>query len=114
VQHPAEQRFYHWSDLDVGTELEVYGRVFRVVNADDFTRRFFQNEGKTLGPEEAYPTDPFQHTRAMVEMKQNPPDLAETKEYFEAKLNGGRPNKGLSQYLNNDRKVLSFDILWSD
>ena len=50
----------------------------------------------------------------MVEMKQNPPDLAETKEYFESSLGGGKPNKGLEQYLNNDRKVLSFDILWKD
>lgn len=50
----------------------------------------------------------------MVNLKQNPPDLAETKEYFEVKLNGGRPNKGLHQYLNNDRKVLSFKILWED
>jgi len=29
-------------------------------------------------------------------------------------LGGGKPNKGLEQYLNNDRKVLSFDILWKD
>lgn len=50
----------------------------------------------------------------MVDMKQIPPDQAEYKEYFEACLNGGRPNKGLQQYLDNDRKVLSFSILWRD
>lgn len=50
----------------------------------------------------------------MVEMKQIPPDQAEFKEYNEVKLKGGRPNKGLQQYLDNDRKVLSFNVLWND
>jgi hypothetical protein len=31
----------------------------------------------------------------MLDMKQVPPDLAETKEYFEVKLKGGKPNKKL-------------------
>lgn len=30
------------------------------------------------------------------------------------KLKGGRPNKNLKSFLDNDRKVLSFKILWSD
>ena len=110
----AEGRSYHWSDMSVGIELEAYGRVFHITRCDDFTRAFYQNEGVTLPDEEPAPEDPFRHTRAMVDMKQIPPDEAETKEYFEVSLNGGMPNKGLKQYLNNDRKVLSFRILWSD
>jgi hypothetical protein len=30
------------------------------------------------------------------------------------KLKGGRANKNLDQYISNDRKVLSFKILWDD
>ena len=60
------------------------------------------------------PEDTFAKTRFMINMKQNPPDMAETKEYFEVKLNGGRPNKKLASYLENDRKVLSFKVLWDD
>lgn len=60
------------------------------------------------------PDDNFKNTRFQVNMKQSPPDLIETKEYFEAKLNGGKPNKNLASYLENDRKVLSFKILWND
>lgn len=30
------------------------------------------------------------------------------------KLGGGHPNDGLKQYLDNDRKVLSFRVLWED
>ena len=47
-------------------------------------------------------------------MKQTPPDQAEMKEYIEVGLKGGRPNKALESFLNNDRKVLCFSILWED
>jgi hypothetical protein len=36
------------------------------------------------------------------------------KNYIEVMLNGGLPNKALESFLNNDRKVLSFNILWED
>jgi len=76
-------------------EIEIYGRVFKIVDADDFTRWFYANEGTWLGSAGAYPEDSFAFTRQMVEMKQIPPDQAEFKEYNEVKLKGGRPNKGL-------------------
>ncbi len=47
-------------------------------------------------------------------MKINPPDTKEYKEYIEVRLGGGHPNDGLKQYIDNDRKVLSFKILWPD
>jgi DUF1126 PH-like domain len=50
----------------------------------------------------------------MVNMKQNPPDMAEHKNYIEVMLKGGRPNKNLHSFLDNDRKILSFAIVWSD
>ena len=50
----------------------------------------------------------------MINMKQTPPDLAEHKNYIEVMLKGGRPNKNLDSFLKNDRKVLSFSIVWED
>ena len=50
----------------------------------------------------------------MINMKQTPPDQAEFKNYIEVKLKGGRPNGGLKSFLDNDRRVLSFKILWQD
>merc|ERR1712127_1012391 len=47
-------------------------------------------------------------------MKQTPPDQAEFKNYIEVKLKGGRPNNGLQSFLDNDRSVLCFKILWAD
>ena len=48
------------------------------------------------------------------EAKINPPDTKEYKEYIEVRLGGGHPNRGLEQYIGNDRKVLSFKLLWQD
>ena len=109
-----EPKTYTWRDLNVGLNLNVYGRVFRIVDADDFTKRFYLNEGVALNAPEQYPEDPFQKTRAMMTMKQNPPDLAEHKNYIEVMLKGGRPNKNLESFIKSDRRVLSFNILWED
>ena len=100
--------------MNVGINIEFYGRVFRIVDCDEFTRSFYANEGVALGAPENYPDDPFVRTRAMVNMKQTPPDLAEHKDYIEVMLKGGRPNKNLKRFLDNDRRVLSFAIMWSD
>jgi hypothetical protein len=100
--------------LNIGVDFNVYQRIFRIVSADDFTRRFYANEGCGLGPDEAYPENLFAKTRAMINMKQVPPDQAEVKEYLEVMLKGGRPNKNLESFLDNDRKVLAFNILWED
>jgi hypothetical protein len=105
---------YTWKDLSVGMDIDFYGRVFRITDADEFTRSFYANEGIELQAAEALPDDPFVHTRAMINMKQNPPDLAEHKNYIEVMLKGGRPNKNLKSFLDNDRKVLSFAIMWQD
>lgn len=114
VPKPGVIETYHWRDFSVGCDIEFYGRVFHIYDADQFTRSFYANEGITLGGCEAIPDDPFVHTRAMVNMKQNPPDLAEHKDYIEVMLKGGRPNKNLHSFLDNDRRVLSFAIMWSD
>lgn len=50
----------------------------------------------------------------MKDIKIPPPDLKEYKEYNEVKLRGGHPNGGLEKYLENDRKVLSFNVYWND
>ena len=107
-------KFYTWKDLNIGFNFNVYERYFRIVNCDDFTRRFYTNEGLNLSPSEGYPEDLFSQTRAMINFKQTPPDQAELKNYIEVQLKGGRPNKALESFLDNDRKVLSFNILWED
>jgi hypothetical protein len=50
----------------------------------------------------------------MVHYKQAPEDAGELKEYNEVKLGGGHPNRNLKSFIDNDGKVLSFDVVWED
>lgn len=109
-----QSKYYTWRDLDVSQNLNVYGRIFRICDCDEFTRRFYAEQGVQLSGSEVAPNDNFAHTRAMINFKQTPPDQAEVKEYIEVQLKGGRPNKALESFLNNGGKVLSFNILWED
>lgn len=63
---------------------------------------------------EGIPVDNFQVNKVQKDLKINPPDTKEYKEYFEVKLGGGHPNNGLEKYIQNDRVVLSFNIAWDD
>jgi hypothetical protein len=105
---------YTYNDLNLGVNLDLYGRVFRIVDCDEFTKKFYADLGVAMKEAEDYPNDLFKANRILGKTKIPPPDMAESKEYVEKKLNGGRFNKGLQQFLENDRKVLSFDIVWDD
>lgn len=110
----APEGNYTYKDLKIGINFEVYGRVFRIVDCDQFTENFYADMGIKLNPKETYPDDLYDSNRTLMSTKIPPPDSAEAREYVEKKLKGGRPNKNLRQFLENDRKVLSFDIVWDD
>ena len=120
-----EGGFYGVGDLTVGTQLDLYGRVFLLTDADAFTREFY----KTIGVEMSYPIetphDPYTTTRE--ELKQQ---IVRNQKYFhprcadddlirnmEARLGCSstllEPDK-LDQFLKYDRKVLRFYLAWDD
>jgi hypothetical protein len=84
------------------------------VDCDQFTKSYYQELGIALNKAEDYPADLNEKNRVMTSTKIPPPDAMELKEYVEVKLKGGHPNKNMQKFLENDRKVLSFDILWQD
>jgi EF-hand domain-containing protein 1 len=40
-----QSKYYTWRDLDVSQNLNVYGRIFRICDCDEFTRRFYAEQG---------------------------------------------------------------------
>ena len=44
----ADGSYYTATDLAVGTELDLYGRVFKLTDADNFTRSFYEKLGITM------------------------------------------------------------------
>lgn len=114
VPKPDGSGVYTWMDFSIGKNVDFYTRVFRIVDCDDFTRRFYLDEGIELDPPEQYPTDTFDKTRVMVNLKQDPPNAGQIKEYNEVALGGGHPNRNLASFIANDRVVLSFEVMWED
>lgn len=103
-----------WKDFQVGQNINFYERIFHIYDCDKFTREFYEYMGEKLNDPEPEPQDSFEHYVEKKDLRINPPDTKEYKEYIEVKLGGGHPNGGLAKYLNNDRKVLSFNALWED
>lgn len=106
--------FYTWEDLQIGININFFERVFRIVDADDFTKEFYNYIGTPLNQPETLPVDSYDTYKQLKDVKIQPPDIKEYKEYNEVKLRGGHPNGGLEKYLANDRQVLSFNIIWDD
>ena len=105
---------YTWNDLNIAININFFERIFRIYDCDPFTKEFYNYMGVALNEPEELPTDLFKDHIRTKEAKINPPDTKEYKEYIEVRLGGGHPNGGLEKYLDNDRKVLSFKIIWQD
>ena len=104
-----------WRDFDLRKEIFLFGKKFRICNCDDFTQKYFSKLGIKLNPPEEIPEVIFEPDKFKnVDFEQNKKNIAEIKEYIEVGLKGGHPNGGLKQFLENDRKVLNFDISWFD
>eukprot|EP00968_Pinguiococcus_pyrenoidosus_P003407 scaffold214_cov249-Pinguiococcus_pyrenoidosus.AAC.15 len=80
------------SDFHIGADINIFGRVFKIVDADTSTRRFFDDRGLELADPLPYP----------VAGKGKPA----------ARSLGPRHDKG--QFFNRDRKVLQFFCTWQD
>ncbi|XP_069830151.1 EF-hand domain-containing protein 1 [Dendropsophus ebraccatus] len=99
-RHPKNDNgdHYHWKDLNVGINITLYGRTFRIVSCDKFTQDFLESEGIELNLPEGIPPDPY------TELRREPDRTYTTPSDFDK----------LKQFLTMDRKVLRFFSLWDD
>jgi hypothetical protein len=118
-RHRAEKEeskgdYITWKDFNLQSDFSLYGKKFRICDCDDFTKKFYSDKGLTLNAPESIPEIGDEDKSNKININQNNQNIAELKEYIEVKLGGGHPNKTLKQFLDNDRKVLNFDIVWFD
>ncbi|XP_024947143.1 EF-hand domain-containing family member C2 isoform X2 [Cephus cinctus] len=95
---PVRYRFYDILDLNVGKEPEFFGRVYKIVDCDKFTRRFLNRIGIPVPDPIDIPTDPY------IERRKT--------EIFPKKPN--RKIDSLGKFLKFDRKILRFYGYWDD
>ena len=107
--------FINWRDFNLQKDIFLFGKKFRICNCDEFTKKYYNDKGIILNQPEIIPEVVLEPEKFKnVDFEQNKKNIAELKEYIEVGLKGGHPNNGLKQFLENDRKVLNFDISWFD
>ncbi|PSN34041.1 EF-hand domain-containing family member C2 [Blattella germanica] len=98
---PRDEDFYDILDFNVGREVELYGRVFKITNCDRYTRHFLNRLGIHVPDPVDVPPDPYTEQQKKLSEGMLPK----------------KPNKHidtLGQFLEFDRKVLRFYGYWDD
>ena len=104
-------------DFKCGTNITIYSIVFRIVAADEFTRKFYKEHNLDIGVEEDIPKDAYTnyllHREALINRPPTQIDI-DIKKYNQM-LSGIMPiDRKLRQHFANDRKVLRFNAYWDD
>ena len=91
-------------------KIENYERVFRLFLYDDFLNKIIKIQGNHFCQEKKCQKITKRNNK-IINMKQNCPDLAKKKEYFEVKTEKLNAKLNWSMTYKNDKNVLSFRIL---
>ncbi|KAL1441485.1 hypothetical protein MTO96_008457 [Rhipicephalus appendiculatus] len=92
----SDGRCFHWSDLNVGNTISLYGITYKIVNCDKFTRDYLRQQGVEVRPPEPLPEDPYTANRRTLSQQQR--QLHTTKSQRDK----------LWRFLRYDRHVLRF------
>ncbi|KAL0281144.1 UNVERIFIED_CONTAM: hypothetical protein PYX00_002220 [Menopon gallinae] len=98
---PMDENFYEMIDFNIGKNVELYGKVFRIVNCDNFTRQFLNRMGIFVGDPLDYPEDP----QSAVEAKKKDETM------------GRKPRKRdppSGKFIEFDKCILKFYGYWDD
>jgi len=102
-------------DLFIGAELAIYGRVFKLVACDDFTRSFYISRDIQLSDNVDYPLDSF-HSKTQFKKSDFKKQMNPLKKFMEADL--GKSVRGsveaTKKFYDNSGKVLRFYASWND
>nr|CDS29969.2 hypothetical transcript [Hymenolepis microstoma] len=98
---PNDACFFTIEDFNVGMDLNIYGRVYRLISCDKFTTDFLRRLGVRINESEEIPSDRFARPRIGNSDEPKSCQLAE------------HPFK-LQQFLDHDRQVLLFHCFWDD
>jgi len=98
---PQDDMYYTVEDFNVGVEISLYGKVFKITGCDQFTENFLKKLGVAVSLPDKIPPDPYMsHRKALDESCQplRPYERVDT----------------LKQFLDHDSHVLRFYCYWDD
>jgi len=99
---PNDDIFYTVEDFNIGREITLYSRVFKITDSDQFTRNFLGKLGvRVKPPADSAPEDPYMRHRKAADESMQP-------------LRPYEKHDTLKQFLDHDRHVLRFYCFWDD
>ncbi|XP_058714164.1 EF-hand domain-containing family member C2 [Poecile atricapillus] len=99
---PHEDQFYTIYHFNINTEITLYGRKYKIVDCDLYTKNFLRKIGIRLNPPASLPDDPY---------------ITERQKRHLASTNPFHPYERfdtLKQFLEFDGQVLGFSCVWND
>ncbi|RMC06229.1 hypothetical protein DUI87_15660 [Hirundo rustica rustica] len=120
---PHEDQFYTAYDFNINTEVTFYGRRYKIIDCDLYTKNFLRKIGIRLNPPACRPDDPYTTEREQT-------TLSKIKLVFTGLQVHGQKMKRhlastnpfhpyerfdtLKQFLEFDGQVLGFSCVWND
>jgi len=98
---PNEDEFYTAEDFNIDCEINLYSKVFRITDCDQFTQNFLRKMGTNVQRPNKPPQDPYMNYRKAMDESMQP---LRPYEKFDT----------LKQFLDHDRHVLRFFCYWDD
>lgn len=98
---PNDDDFYSVEHFNIGNEIVLYGRKFKLTDCDEFTKNFLRKLGVRVNTPEDKPSDPYTSLRSEMEQSMQP-------------LRPYERTDTLKQFLDHDRHVLKFEVYWDD
>uniref|UniRef100_A0A8C3Y6W5 EF-hand domain-containing family member C2 n=1 Tax=Catharus ustulatus TaxID=91951 RepID=A0A8C3Y6W5_CATUS len=95
---PDEDRFYTMYDFNINTEITFYGRKYKIIDCDEYTKNFLRKIGIRLNPPASRPDDPYTTEHLASTNPFHPYERFDT----------------LKQFLEFDGQVLGFSCVWND
>uniref|UniRef100_A0A4P6D9F9 Putative ef-hand domain-containing family member c2-like protein n=1 Tax=Rhodnius prolixus TaxID=13249 RepID=A0A4P6D9F9_RHOPR len=103
IRYPAEgsEDFYDILDLNIGNDVEFFGKLFRLIDCDEFTRKFLNRLGIFVPDKLPLPEDPLSKNMKEIQTK---------------KIKPLRINKKLTldEFLCDANRKLTFHAYWDD
>ncbi|XP_068987000.1 EF-hand domain-containing family member C2-like isoform X1 [Bombus flavifrons] len=95
---PVRYRYYDIIDLNIGKEPELFGRVYKIVDCDKFTRQFLNRMGIAVPDPIEIPKDPYLEFHKRETFPKKPKQKVDTR----------------GDFLKYDKQVLRFYGYWDD
>ena len=111
LQKPDGTDIYTWRDLEIGGQIMMRGQVVHFADCDDYTRKWYAEQGVTLGPPLQAPMDP-NHVRENRERKKRKDYEMAKQRRIQSEMMHVEEVK--HRFLTYDRKVLRFFGIWDD